>query len=119
MEKGEDKGIGWVDLAVDHGESGEVELVGSEGGRVARLRQHLRRLVQVACGKREGDHGDCLATAAPSGSDHGRDGALQGRAGDCARWPERAVSGMGGLKRRAPSVNEGRKKSRLELMRIA
>ena len=43
MEKGEDKGIGWVDLAVDHGESGEVELVGSEGGRVARLRQHLVR----------------------------------------------------------------------------
>mmetsp|Transcript_13115 Transcript_13115/g.32744 ORF Transcript_13115/g.32744 Transcript_13115/m.32744 type:complete len:244 (-) Transcript_13115:87-818(-) len=30
-----------LDLAVDHGERGEVELVGSEGSRVARLRQHL------------------------------------------------------------------------------
>ena len=31
----------------------------------------------------------------------------------------RAVSSMGGLKRRAPGVNEGRKKSRPELMSIA
>ena len=59
----------------------------------------------------------------PSGGAGGDDGGGgHGGRGDGdggGRGDLSGVSGMGGLKRRAPSVNEGRKKSRLELMSIA